>query len=64
MSKVAIILNMVNILKDGIIHNMREIADQIEVSPRMIKQYKNELEQAGIYIDSKRGVSGGYSLEG
>lgn len=62
MSKVANMLNMVNLLKDGKIHNMKEIAEQIEVSPRMIKQYKNELEQAGIYIDSKRGISGGYSL--
>ena len=43
-------------------HNMKELAEQIEVSPRMIKQYKNELEQAGIYIDSKRGIYGGYSL--
>lgn len=62
MSKIANMLNMVNLLKDGKIHNMKEIAKQIEVSPRMIKQYKNELEQAGIYIDSKRGISGGYSL--
>ena len=62
MSKVANMLNMVNVLKDGKIHNMKDIAEQIEVSPRMIKQYKNELEQAGIYIDSKRGIYGGYFL--
>lgn len=62
MSKIANMLNMINILKDGKMHNMKELAEQIEVSPRMIKQYKNELEQAGIYIDSKRGIYGGYSL--
>lgn len=62
MSKVANMLNMLRILKDGKKHNMKDIADQIEVSPRMVKQYKNELEQAGIYIDSKRGIYGGYSL--
>lgn len=62
MSKVANMLNMIGILKDGKVHNMKEIAEQIEVSPRMIKQYKNELEQAGIYIDSRRGIYGGYSL--
>lgn len=62
MSKVANMLNMINILRDGKIHNMKEIAEQIEVSPRMIKQYKNELEQAGIYIDSKKGICRGYSL--
>ena len=62
MSKVANMLNMIEFLKDGKIHNMKEIAQQIEVSPRMIKQYKNELEQAGIYISSKRGIEGGYFL--
>ena len=62
MSKVANMLNMIQILKDGKIHNMKEIAKQIEVSPRMIKQYKNELEQAGIYIESRRGMYGGYMI--
>ena len=28
----------------------------------MIKQYKNELEQAGIYIESRRGMYGGYMI--
>ena len=41
---------------------MKDIAEKIEISPRMVKQYKNELEQAGIYIESKRGINGGYSL--
>ena len=62
MSKVANMLNMIQILKDGKIHNMKEIAKQIEVSPRMIKQYKNELEQAGIYIESRRVMYGGYMI--
>ena len=62
MSKVANMLNMIQILKDGKIHNMKEIAKQIEVSPRIIKQYKNELEQAGIYIESRRGMYGGYMI--
>lgn len=62
MSKVANMLNMINLLSDGKIHSMKEIAKIIEVTPRMIKQYKNELEQAGIYVESKRGIYGGYSL--
>ena len=53
---------MIKILKDEKIHNMKDIAEKIEISPRMVKQYKNELEQAGIYIESKRGINGGYSL--
>lgn len=55
-------LKMIKILNDEKIHNMKDIAEKIEISPRMVKQYKNELEQAGIYIESKRGINGGYSL--
>ena len=55
-------LKMLKILKDEKIHHMKDIAEKIEISPRMVKQYKNELEQAGIYIESKRGINGGYSL--
>ena len=55
-------LKMLKILKDEKIHNMNDIAEKIEISPRIVKQYKNELEQAGIYIESKRGINGGYSL--
>ena len=55
-------LKMIKILKDEKIHNMKDIAEKIEISPIMVKQYKNELEQAGIYIESKRGINGGYSL--
>ena len=55
-------LKMIKILKDEKIHNMKDIAEKIEISPRMVKQYKNELEQAGIYIESKRWINGGYSL--
>ena len=62
MSKVANMLKMIKILRDEKIHNMKDIAEKIEISPRMVKQYKNELEQAGIYIESKRGINGGYSL--
>ena len=55
-------LKMIKILKDEKIHNMKDIAEKIEISTIMVKKYKNELEQAGIYIESKRGINGGYSL--
>jgi predicted DNA-binding transcriptional regulator YafY len=63
MSKVANMLNMVHILRDGNVHGIKELADRLEVSTRMIRVYKSELEQAGIYITGKKGVSGGYILE-
>lgn len=63
MSKVANMLNMVQILKDGKVHSLQSLAKELEVSVRMIRQYKVELEQAGIYIDSNTGKYGGYKLE-
>ena len=62
MSKISNMINMLFILKDEKLHSMTELSRKLEVTPRMIKQYKDELELAGIYIDSKRGISGGYIL--
>lgn len=63
MSKVANMLNMVQILKDEKIHSIQELAKSLEVSERMIRQYKVELEQVGIYINSITGKYGGYQIE-
>lgn len=63
MSKVANMLNMVQILKDEKIHSIQELLQKLEVSERMIRQYKVELEQAGIYINSITGKYGGYKIE-
>lgn len=56
-------LNMIQILEDKKIHSIKELALRLEVSERMIRVYKNELEQAGIYINSKKGIYGGYLLD-
>ena len=63
MSKVANMLNMLQILKDNNIHSINELSEKLEVSKRMIRVYKYELEQAGIYINSERGKYGGYLLD-
>ena len=63
MSKVANMLNMVKILEDGKIHTIQDLANKLEVSTRMIRIYKQELEQAGIYIQGKQGINGGYILD-
>lgn len=62
MSKIANMLNMLQILKDKKIHNISSLADKLEVSERMIRQYKVELEEAGIYLKSYTGKYGGYQL--
>ena len=50
MSKIANMLNMLQILKDNQIHSIDELSRVLEVSPRMIRRYKEELDQTGIYI--------------
>ena len=63
MSKVANMLNMVKILEDGKIHTIQYLAEELEVSTRMVRIYKQELEQVGIYIKGKHGINGGYILD-
>lgn len=63
MSKVANMLKMIQILKDEKIHSIQGLSEKLEVSQRMIRQYKAELEQANIYITSITGKHGGYKLE-
>ena len=62
MSKIANMLNMLQILKDKGIHSIASLSEELEVSERMIRQYKLELEQAGIYLKSYTGKYGGYQL--
>ena len=63
MSKIANMLNMLQILKDKKVHSIQSLSEALEVSERMIRQYKLELEQAGIYINSITGKYGGYQIE-
>lgn len=63
MSKIANMLNMIQILKDENIHSIESLAQKLEVSQRMVRQYKQELEQAGIYINSITGKYGGYQID-
>ena len=63
MSKTANMLNLLQILKDKRIHGISSLADELEVSERMIRQYKLELEQAGIYLKSFTGKYGGYQID-
>lgn len=62
MSKVANMINMVLYLTHHNRVKIKKLSKFLEVKPRMVRLYKTELEQAGIYIDSKKGKYGGYSL--
>ena len=60
MSKVGNALLMLNILSSGKKYTIQELSSILEVSPRMVRTYKQELEKSGIYIDTIYGPNGGY----
>ena len=62
MSKISNVLLMLQYLENGRKYNIKELSDKLEVSERMIRVYKEELEKAGIYIDTIMGPYGGYVL--
>ena len=55
MSKLSNVITMLRIMQNGRKYSIKELSEKLEVSPRMIRQYKNELEEAGIYLESIRG---------
>lgn len=62
MSKLSNTLMMLELLQNGRKYSIKELSEKLEVSPRMIRKYKDELELAGIYVESLRGTYGGYYL--
>ena len=62
MSKISNVFTMLELLSNGRKYSIKELSESLEVTPRMVRLYKDELEQAGIYIDTIRGQYGGYIL--
>ena len=62
MSKLSNTITLLRLLQNGKKYSIKELSEKLEVSPRMIREYKNELEFAGIFIESLRGPYGGYYL--
>lgn len=63
MSKLANILKMIIMLEARETMKVKEIAAELEIDERMVRRYRDDLEQAEIYIDSLSGPYGGYSLK-
>ena len=63
MSKLSNILTMIELLKTGKKYSIKELSEQLEVTERMIRIYKDDLEKAGIYIETIMGPYGGYVLK-
>ena len=62
MSKISNVILLLQYLENGRKYTIKELSEKLEVSERMIRVYKEELEKAGIYIDTIMGPYGGYVL--
>jgi len=62
MSKISNVISMIELLSTGRKYSINDLSNILEVSPRMIRVYKEELEKANIFIDSIKGKYGGYVL--
>lgn len=62
MSKIYNALAMLDILSSKRKYTIKELSEKLELSPRMVRYYKEELERLGYYIESTTGVDGGYQL--
>jgi predicted DNA-binding transcriptional regulator YafY len=62
MSKISNVLLMLQYLENGRKYSIQELSEKLEVTPRMIRSYKDELLKCGIYIDTVMGPYGGYVL--
>ena len=62
MSKVSNVITMLELLQNGKKYSINELSNELEVSERMIRVYKEDLEKAGIYVDTIMGPYGGYVL--
>lgn len=63
MSRLSNALTMYMLLQVRGTMKASEIAEILEVTPRMVNEYKKDMEKAGIYVGSKAGRHGGYYLE-
>ncbi len=62
MSKKANLVKMMMMLCEKRM-NARELMEELEVSERQIREYKQDLEWAGVDIVTKRGSQGYYAIE-
>ena len=62
MSKIYNALAMLDILSNKRKYKIKELSEKLELSPRMVRYYKEQLERMGYYIESTSGLDGGYQL--
>lgn len=62
MGKVSNALTLLELLNSNRKYSVKELAERLEVTERMVRVYKQDLEKAGIYVDTISGPYGGYIL--
>lgn len=62
MTKLSNTLLMLQYLQSGRKYSVKELSEKLEVSERQVRCYKEDLEEAGIYVDTIMGPYGGYVL--
>ncbi len=63
MSKLSNELLMLQYLNTGKKYSLKELSNLLEVSERMIRIYKEDMEKSGIFVDTIKGPYGGYVLK-
>lgn len=62
MGKFSNMLFMIDLLNIGNKYSIKELSQKLCVTERMIRYYKEELENNGIFIESFKGPNGGYFM--
>ncbi len=62
MSKLSNTILMLSYLQNGKKYSIKELALKLEVTPRMVRTYKEDLEKSGFIIDTIYGPYGGYIM--
>lgn len=62
MSKITNTILMIKLLSNGRVYSVKELSDELGVTERMVRYYKEQLETAGYIIESFKGPGGGYYI--
>lgn len=62
MGKISNAIKMLNYLNTGNKYNVKELSQKLGITERMVRYYKEELEEAGIPIETFMGPNGGYYI--
>lgn len=62
MSKITNTILMIKLLSNGRVYSVKELSEELGVTERMVRYYKEQLEMAGCIIESFKGPGGGYYI--